>query len=140
MAKKKSELDPTQHYNPAAARLQERVNSKLKPGHRHAPVQEKRLAKRAAAWVTPGSGNGRQKGDVRVNGIARIECKTTQNKSFSVTREMLDKINAAAGATGEIAIVQIDLLDEDGEVLHSCAVVPMYALQRLIIDASEERQ
>lgn len=100
--------------------------------YRHAPKQEKKLAEKAQAWRVPASGAGRQKGDVRIGGIARIECKATQKKSFSITREMLDKIDSAAGATDEFPVIQVDFVDGKGNVTDSVAVVPMYILQRLI--------
>lgn len=124
------------HYNPGLDRL--RGKQSKSNGHVHAPKQERDLAKSLAnkpsrkVWAVPGSGSGKQKGDVRAVGIARIECKTTSNKSFSVTREMIDKIENAAGATNEIPVIQIDLLDSDGRPAHRCAVVPLYVLDRLL--------
>lgn len=123
------------HYNPMLERLRNK-QAKSK-GYLNAPKQEKKLAKRIHAWRVPGSGSGKQKGDVRAKGIARVECKCTQKKSFSITREMLDKIDVAAGATGEIPIIHVEFLDEDGKIETDCAVVPMWVLERLISDADD---
>lgn len=59
--------------------------------------QEKTAAKRTGGRVTPGSGNQPGiKGDVRVEGSARIECKCTTAKSYSLKLVDLMKIEEAA--------------------------------------------
>lgn len=54
--------------------------------------QEGRTAKRMGGSVQPGSGAGRAKGDVRVPWHARVECKLTRAKSFSLKLSELEKI------------------------------------------------
>lgn len=71
------------------------------------------------------------KGDVRVKGFARIECKTTKNRSFSVTMEMIDKIEAAALASNEVPIIVVEFNDGMGRKLKEVAVIPTYMLDRL---------
>lgn len=100
--------------------------------HRHAPKMEKRIAKESGGRVTPGSGCSYQKGDVKdAWGCVRIEAKGTKNKSFSVTREMVAKIEDAALPSGEIPAIVIDFLDDHGKVQSSVAVVPTYMLPLL---------
>lgn len=123
------------HYNPMLNRL--RRKQLTSTAYKHAPKQEKRIAKKVGGYTTPASGSRRQKGDVRLTGITRIECKATSNKSFSVTREMLQKIEDAAGATGEVPVLQVEFLDAKGKIAGSFAVVPTYIIERLISDAQD---
>lgn len=52
---------------------------------------------------------------MRLNGVLRLEHKATQNKSFSVTREMLEKIELAGRGCDEIPILVVEFLDERGK-------------------------
>lgn len=81
--------------------------------------------------MTKGSGNGNEKGDVRVKGLARIEAKTTKNKSFSVTRDMLSKIEEAAVTSGELPAFVVEFVDERGRPQGEVAVVPTWVLDIL---------
>jgi hypothetical protein len=78
-----------------------------------------------------GSGCGFEKGDVRVKGIMRVENKCTQNKSFSLKREMLDKIEQAALNSGEVPAMEIEFIDDRGNSLHKVAVVPVWVLDMI---------
>lgn len=97
--------------------------------HRRSKLQEREIAERVQGKITPGSGNQREKGDVRVKGILRIECKTTQCKSFSITRDMISKIEDAALPHGEIPAIVVEFIDADGNPLKEVAVVPTYVLE-----------
>lgn len=58
-------------------------------------------------------GSGNQdfaKGDVRVKGKFRVEAKFTRNKSYSLTREVLDKINGECHGM-EKPVLQLDFLN-----------------------------
>jgi hypothetical protein len=100
--------------------------------HRRAKSQEKRIALRGGGARVPGSGSGDQKGDVKkFNGILRIECKNTANKSFSVTQKMLDSIEEAALPNGELPAIVIEFIDHTGKLLRDCAVVPLYVLDSI---------
>lgn len=101
------------------------------PSHNRAPKQEKSLAGRLGGNTVKGSGCGFEKGDVRIKGVARIEAKCTKNKSFSVTREMVEKIENAALNSGELPAMVIEFLDEHGNPTHELAVVPTYVLDIL---------
>lgn len=115
--------------NSALSRMLRRGN--LTASHKRAPKQEASLAKRIGGRVTPGSGNGATKGDIRIKGVARIECKCTKNKSFSVTFDMIEKIEAAGAEGAELPIIAIEFIDDTGRVLKSVAVCPMYVLDSL---------
>ena len=103
------------------------------PSHRRAKKQEKMLAKRGGGEMVPGSGSSYQKGDVKkYNGVYRIEAKTTKNKSFSVTREMIRKIEEASLSNGELPAMVIEFIDEQGKPQMEVAVVPTYVLDEVI--------
>jgi hypothetical protein len=104
--------------------------TKSTPSHTRSPVQEKQLAKKLGGAVTPGSGNGTQKGDVRVRGVLRVECKTTKHASFSVTTEMLDKIEEAALSHGELPAMLVEFCIP-GKRPREVAVVPAYVLDMI---------
>jgi Holliday junction resolvase len=104
----------------------------LTVAHRRSKKQERELAKRGGGRLVPGSGNKIEKGDVKkYNGVFRIEAKTTKNKSFSVTREMLDKIESVAMAHGELPVIIIEFIDDRGRPLKEVAVVPTDVLDSL---------
>lgn len=98
------------------------------PSHKRAKKQEKELAKKLGGRCVPGSGNGDMKGDVRVKGFLRIECKTTGKRSFAVTMDMIDKIEMAAVSAGEIPALIVEFNDGRGHMLREVAIVPTYAL------------
>lgn len=89
------------------------------------------MALRVGGKVTPGSGNGSIKGDVRVRGVVRIEAKTTKHKSFSVTLDMIAKIEEAALPSNEVPVLVVEFLDEHGRPIKEVAVVPTYILDEL---------
>ncbi|MCK5307075.1 MAG: hypothetical protein KAJ73_00555 [Zetaproteobacteria bacterium] len=100
------------------------------PSHRRAPNQEKDWAKRSGGKLVPGSGCSYQKGDVKgAFGHFRIECKTTKKKSFSVTRDMIKKVEEAGLPSGEAPVLIIEFLDEQGNPEMEIAVLPTYVLE-----------
>lgn len=94
--------------------------------------QEKERAKKVSGYVTAGSGNKREKGDVRKRGVMRIECKTTTKASFSVTQDMLNKIYDAALPCNEVPVIEIEFINDQGKILRSVAVVPTYIIQEIL--------
>ncbi|QSY98690.1 hypothetical protein J2J97_31970 (plasmid) [Rhizobium bangladeshense] len=100
--------------------------------HNRAPFQEREIAKRVGGNVTKASGAQGEKGDARVRGVVRIEAKTTSNKSFSVTREIIEKIEAAALGAGEVPYLEIELLGQDGKPTHRVAVLPVWGIDMLL--------
>ena len=100
--------------------------------HRRAPRQERAWAKKGNGKLTPGSGNKTIKGDVQgYRGVVRLECKTTRNNSFSVTRKLVKQIEESALAHGEVPAIIIEFIGEDGRPQHELAVVPTYVLDML---------
>jgi hypothetical protein len=116
--------------NPFLKRQAETAN--LSNSHRRSKKQEKQLAVRFSAKQTAASGAKDIKGDLRIKGVVRIEAKTTKNKSFSVTEDMINKIEMAAVTAAEVPIIVVEFHDGFGKVLREVAVMPMYALQTLL--------
>lgn len=105
---------------------------KLSVSHARAKKQEKELAKRGRGKITPGSGNQSQKGDIqKYNGVFRVEAKTTKNKSFSVTRDMVEKIEHAALTRDELPAIVVEFIDERGKPISEVAVLPTYVLDTI---------
>lgn len=98
------------------------------PAQRTSRRSEKKLAAELGGKVTKGSGNKDEKGDVRVKGVFRIENKDTQHKSFSITREMIDKIESAALHCNELPFIQVTFIDDSENVISRLAVCPKYVL------------
>lgn len=104
------------------------AKANLSASHRRAPKQEQSLARRVKGLVTPASGSRDVKGDVRVRRVLRLEAKTTKNASFSVTREMVRKIEEAAASGAELPAIVVEFHDGHGRALCEVAVVPTYVL------------
>jgi len=98
--------------------------------HKRASNQELEVANRTGGKRVAGSGNGITKGDCRKRGIARIECKTTSAKSFSVNLAMLNKIETAAEIAGEFPVLVIEFL-RDGKPWRSVCVTSEALLDKL---------
>lgn len=101
---------------------------KVRPSPSH--IRSKKQEREIAARLVPRSGAGEVKGDVRVKGFLRVECKTTKNKSFPVTLEMIRKIEEAAVSTGEMPAIVVEF-NEAGRKIAEVAVVPVYVLNEL---------
>lgn len=121
--------------NPILDRLERQ--SKQSKAYHASPKLEKGLAKRLKGYRTSGSGNKKEKGDVRVRGITRVEHKGTQAASFRVTKEMLDKIENAGRGCDEIPVLVVDFLDARGNSeRREIAVLPFQDLLDLLDDGS----
>ena len=102
---------------------------KVHPSQARSKVQEAETAARLGGRVTKQSGGGMfEKGDVRIPGLVKVECKTTKNKSFSVTKDIIEKIEEQALGAGELPVIEVDILN--GE--HGCYVMPKWALESLL--------
>lgn len=99
--------------------------------YRRSRKQEQALAGRLGGRVTAASGSLQEKGDVRIKGVLRIEAKTTMHKSFSVTMDMIRKIEEAASSGDELPVIAIDFISPQGKVLKSVCVCPLYVLDAL---------
>jgi hypothetical protein len=100
------------------------------PAHRRAPDQERELAAKVGGRVVARSGAGVfEKADVRRVGVLRLEAKVTSSRSFSVTREMLRKLEDAAAGAGELPALIVEFLGADGLPAGSVAIVPGWAVE-----------
>lgn len=115
--------------NPYLDRVARR--GQLTNSHRRAVKQETELAKRVKGLKTAASGSREVKGDVRRKGVMRIEAKTTKNKSFSVTLDMIQKISDAAVSAAEVPVLVVEFNDGFGKKLAEVAVVPTYVIDDL---------
>lgn len=106
--------------------------SNITKSHKRAKRQEREIANRLGGKLTPASGAKDVKGDVRIKGVARIECKTTKHRSFSVTLDMVDKLEEEAALTGELPVFVIEFNDGEGRRLKELVVCPSYVLDSLI--------
>lgn len=116
--------------NPLLDRMERAEAAKLSPAHKRSPYQERELTRRMLGMRVAGSGNGKfHKGDIVVRNVVRIEAKTTMKKSFSVTREMIEKIRDASLSRGEIPAIVIEFIDANGKPTHEVALVPVAVLE-----------
>lgn len=120
--------------NPLLDRLDEKARQSK--AYHASPKLEKKLAKEAKGYRTSGSGNKKEKGDVRRHGVTRIEHKATQKKSFSVTREMLEKIELAGRGCDEIPVLVIEFLDDRGLSVGKIACLPYKDVMDLLDESS----
>lgn len=102
------------------------------PSHKRAVKQEKEAALRFGGSAIARSGAGDIKGDVRVKGKIRIECKTTKHASFSVTLDTLRKVEEAALSGAEIPVLIVGFNTPEGNPLGEVAVIPRYLLDELM--------
>lgn len=109
--------------------LKQSKKSRLYKAQTRSIGQEKEIAGRVSGRVVRGSGCGKEKADVRKRGVVRIECKTTQRKSFSVTMDMIDKIEEIAASSGEVPVIVVEFIDGNGNPLKEVCVVPSIYLQ-----------
>lgn len=115
--------------------LLKRIDHKSKQSHGYwqSPAKEKKLALRVGGRTTSASGSKHEKGDVRIKGVARLEHKITQRKSFSVTREMVEKVVNASLACEEIPAIIIEFINEvSGKSEGELAVIPLKDLIGLL--------
>lgn len=112
-------------------KIPKRIIGKHYTAQKRSAKQESELASRAGGKIVRGSGRGNEKGDVRVKGVVRIEAKTTSKASFSITSEMVSKIELAAVSAGEAPAIVVEFLNARGKPIHELAVVPMWVLDAL---------
>jgi len=121
-----------QHFLDRMEQRDKKNKTKQSPAHQRSIKQEAELAQRGAGKLTAGSGNKREKGDIKkYHGVFRVEAKTTTKKSFSITQAMLDKIEDASIPHGEAPAFIIEFINEDQTPLREVAVIPSYLLEVL---------
>jgi hypothetical protein len=62
----------------------------------YSPKQERRVADLVGGKNTPASGAKEIKGDIRLKGLLRIECKATEKSEYVLTHKVIDKIKEQA--------------------------------------------
>lgn len=73
--------------------------------------QERSAAAAVNGRVQPGSGCGSfNKADVRAKGRYRIECKSTKNKSFPLSLELLEKVRSESRGL-EVPVLDVEFVD-----------------------------
>lgn len=107
------------------------AKANLSSSHKRSRTQEASLAKRVRGLTTPASGSRDVKGDVRVRRVLRLEAKTTKNKSFSVTLEMVRKIEEAAASGAELPVIVVEFHDGYGRPIAEVVVAPSYVLDEI---------
>lgn len=112
--------------------VREANREKQSTAYWRAPKHEESVAKRVNGRKTIGSGSKKKKGDIYIDNVARIECKTTGRKSFSITQEMLDKIQNACIGCGEVPAIVVEFINGQGRRKDEVAVLPMWALEQLL--------
>jgi hypothetical protein len=103
--------------------------------HAAAPKQEKKAAERIGGRLTKASGAKQEKGDARLTGLVRVECKGTIHSSYSVTKKTMDKLEAAVLGSGEVPVLLVELeAGSAAKMKTEFAIVPGWALD-LIAEA-----
>jgi hypothetical protein len=103
-------------------------------GQRASQRQEKRLARSLGGRVTPASGAtgaASAKGDVRVQGQVRAECKTTLARSYSLKLDEWRKIQHEAAVSGEMPVMQIEFQGTGG-MNKKLAVIDWFSFEQLL--------
>lgn len=108
-----------------------RPKAKPHPAQNRAPEQEQEAAHRLGGRVVKGSGSGFHKGDVRVPGVLRVECKSTSHDSFRLTKEIVCKIEDATAGSNELPVIEVEFLDASGKKDFSVCVMPSWALETI---------
>lgn len=108
-------------------------NAELAPAYKRSRKQEKETKTRlTGARAIPASGSRFRKTDVEVPNLARIECKATRAKSFSVTRGMLAIVEDAALLNNQIPYIEIEFVNDKEKVEEAYCVLPRASLENLL--------
>ena len=100
--------------------------------HKRSPELEKKLSEDInKAVMVKGSGRGRDKLDVKVPGLARVEHKVTKNKSYGVTLETLKKMRDGC-EVGEVPFLNVQFINENGRVIEDCVLTSKQVLLEYI--------
>ena len=101
----------------------------LRKNQRLSRKQEKRTKDRVAratgsGFLTKGSGNQSEKGDVLCRGVIRVENKTTTKGSYSLKLSDFNKLNRACRLNGELPCFEIQFTDDSGKEKLSVVAIP----------------
>lgn len=82
---------------------------------RRSRLQERRVAKDLDGRVQPASGAmSHSKGDVRVVGTIRAECKFTNARQYTLKKSEWEKIKGEANRAGETPVMQVEFASPAG--------------------------
>jgi hypothetical protein len=102
--------------------------------HDYARLQEIEAAKTYNGWTTPNSGAGNIKGDVRVRGKFRIECKCTLNNSYGLKYDYLENFLEQAASLGEDPVMQLHFINDNGTKKRGYIIVPEEYIKDYLIN------
>lgn len=113
--------------------------NEAKKRRRKSQQQEKQIAKELGGQVVPGSGAfPGMKSDVVADEYGfRIEAKYTDNKSYSVTRQVIEKIRREALASGNNWLLQVDI--NGGGPPRRLAILDYHVLRQMM-ETCHDRQ
>ena len=97
----------------------------------YSPKQERRVADLVGGKNTPASGAKEIKGDIRLKGLLRIECKATEKPEYVLTHKVIDKIKEQALTCAELPCVQVDFL---GEIIRKVYILEMFTLPEEVVN------
>ncbi len=97
----------------------------------YSPKQECRVAKLVGGKNTPASGAKEIKGDVRLKGLLRIECKATEKSIYLLSYRVIDKIKEQALSCAELPCVQVDFI---GDISKKVYIMEMFTLPEDLIN------
>jgi len=97
----------------------------------YSPKQERRVADLVGGKNTPASGAKEIKGDIRLKGLLRIECKATEKPEYVLTHKVIDKIKEQALTCAELPCVQVDFLDE---TIRKVYILEMFTLPEEVVN------
>jgi hypothetical protein len=97
----------------------------------YSPKQERRVADLVGGKNTPASGAKEIKGDIRLKGLLRVECKATEKPEYILTHKVIDKIKEQALTCAELPCVQVDFL---GETIRKVYILEMFTLPEEVVN------
>lgn len=112
-------------------------------GQRASRRQEKRAAVSIGGRTTTASGSTdspSQKGDVRRQFDVRVECKTTEKRSFGLKLSDWQKIKAQAAVAGEEPIMQVEFQGGFGQNTKLAVIDWSYLLELRSREPAEPQQ
>jgi hypothetical protein len=118
-------------YNPQLERLKRRKLTGA--AYKRSRKQEAENVERLQGRAIPASGSRFRKGDTEKPDIVRVECKSTEHKSFRVTRGMMQKVYEACILENQVPAIEVEFVDNVSNVLDSYYVMRRADAERLIM-------
>jgi hypothetical protein len=114
-------------------RLKKNDKNKVSLSHARSSLQEKDLKEKLQACLVRGSGSGKDKMDVKIPKLLRVECKNTLKKSYSIKLDDMQKMYNSV-KDGEVPFMQIDFIDKESRTLGRFIVTGYEVLERYVED------